>query len=84
MEVLRILIGIYIAILFIRGILSWVHIPYGSRGILSQVNRYSITLTEPLLAPIRRIMPRANVGGTGIDFSLTLLILLLFLILSRL
>ena len=37
-------------------------------------------LTEPVLRPIRQILPRPRVGGIGIDFSVLVAIVLLEII----
>ncbi len=64
-------------LLFIRIILSWVGrgIPYNSswRGVISFI--YSVT--EPILRPIRQVLP---VTGSGIDFSPLVAFLILSLI----
>ena len=44
---------VYIFILFARVICSWIRVnPYG------KVFQFIFSLTEPLLAPIRRLMPK--------------------------
>ena len=62
---------VYIIILFARVISSWIRVnPYG------KFYQFIFSLTEPLLAPIRRLMPR----GMGLDFSpMILMFILIFL-----
>lgn len=58
-------------LVFARVIISWVD-PRGS----NQVSSLIMSLTEPLLAPIRRLLPRTGM----IDFSPTILLLVLFML----
>jgi YggT family protein len=46
-----------------RAILSW--FPMSSTGVMYRVNRFLIVLTEPVIGPVRRIMPRTG----AFDFS---------------
>jgi YggT family protein len=62
------IIDIYFYILFATVIISWLGafniINYNS-PVMRQINRILYQLTEPVLGPIRRILP--NLGG--LDFS---------------
>ncbi|MEW6155447.1 MAG: YggT family protein [Actinomycetota bacterium] len=61
------LIQLYIIVLFARIILSW--FPVSPDSGLSSVYRFLHTVTEPVLAPIRRVVPPLGVGGMGLDLS---------------
>lgn len=62
---------VYIFILFARVICSWIRVnPYG------KVFQFIFSLTEPLLAPIRRLMPKTMM----LDFSPMILMLALILL----
>ena len=65
------LLGIYIYIIIIRAIMSWFMPSYNN-----PVYRVVITLTEPVLRHIRRLLP--DMGG--FDVSPILLILLIGMI----
>ena len=66
---------VYIFILFARVICSWIRVnPYG------KVFQFIFSLTEPLLAPIRRLMPKTMM----LDFSPMILMLVLILLHSLL
>ena len=54
------LIDMYSLVVFVAVILSWVQVPHNN-----PVSQFVNTLTEPLLGPIRRVLP---VMG-GLDFS---------------
>lgn len=62
---------VYIFILFARVICSWIRVnPYG------KVFQFIFSLTEPLLAPIRRLMPKTMM----LDFSPMILMFVLILL----
>ena len=64
---------IYIFIIFVRCLASWINLnPYG------KVYRFVFELTEPLMAPIRRLMPRTGM----VDFS-PMILMVLVIILER-
>ena len=50
-----------------RALLSWFPVAPGS--FLASVNHVLYRLTEPVLSPVRRILPPVRFGGMGIDLS---------------
>ncbi len=68
------LIDLYSLVVLVAVVLSWIQLPHGN-PIVGIVN----TLTEPLLAPIRGLLPAMG----GLDFS-PLILLFLLQILKRL
>ena len=74
------LLQLYIVVIFVRVILSW--FPISPDSPLASVYRFVYAVTEPVLGPIRRVMPGVGVGGMGLDFSpiIVLLGLQLFVI----
>jgi len=73
------LIYIYIWVLIISALLSWFPTTSSSGG-LATTKRVLAQITEPVLRPIRQIMPRPNIGGVGIDFSVLIAVILLTVI----
>ena len=70
-NILDIALNIYLWIIFARAILSWVNPdPY------NPIVQFLYKVTEPVLYPIRRIMPY----GVGIDFSPLIVILVIYFI----
>ncbi|MCL2854712.1 MAG: YggT family protein [Defluviitaleaceae bacterium] len=61
--------------LFIRAILSW--IPGASGGFIHSVLSF---ITEPIVAPVRRLIQKSPLGGGMLDFSFIVVILLLFIL----
>jgi YggT family protein len=68
------LIQVYIVVLFVRAIFSW--FPPPSCG-AATLYRILLDLTEPVLAPLRRVIP--PVGA----FDLSFLVLIVFLYIVR-
>lgn len=62
------LLSIYIILIFIRILMSWIpRMPYNPA--LSTVVRFIEDVTEPWLRIFRRVIPPLNVGGGGLDLS---------------
>jgi YggT family protein len=70
------LISLYIWILIIAALLSWFPISNASGG-LAATQRILSAMTEPVLRPIRQVLPRPRVGGVGVDFSVLVAVILL-------
>jgi YggT family protein len=68
---LQLLLIALIVLVFARVLISWVD-PRGS----NQVSAFIFSMTEPLLAPIRRMLPQTGF----IDFSPTILLFVLFIL----
>lgn len=62
------LIDLYTVIVFVAVVTSWFQLPPGS-----PVARFTRASTEPLLAPIRKLVPPVG----GLDFSPLVLLILL-------
>lgn len=70
-QIISLFFTVLYILLFVRVILSWVRPdPYSQ---FYEVYRFIFNITEPLLAPIRRILPPTG----GIDFSPIILFLLI-------
>jgi len=67
-EVICALLTAYIIVLFARAILSWIP---PSPGAVATISRVLFDITEPVLAPMRRIIPPTGV----IDLSFLVLII---------
>ena len=66
-------ITVYLVILFLRAIFSWFPPPSGGAATLY---RLLMDLTEPVLAPLRRVIPPAGM----FDLSFTVLIVFMFIL----
>jgi len=63
------------ALIFIRIVLSWLRMRSDN-----PLSRYVIMLTEPLLAPARKLVRRSPLGGPGVPLDISPLIV--FFVLS--
>ena len=61
---------IYLLIMLVRAVLSW--FPYSPDSPLNPVRRVVFTLTEPVLAPFRRIIP--PVGMFDLSFIVAFIV----------
>lgn len=72
------LLIIYVWLILARAILTW--LPIRVHGWLYEVQRVLFLLTEPYLKLFRRIIPIARVGGVGIDLSLFVGLIVLYVL----
>ncbi len=61
------LLDAYLIVMFARIILSWFPVEPGSG--LASVYGFLYSITEPVLGPIRRVIPPLGMGGMGLDLS---------------
>jgi YggT family protein len=61
-RILHIVLTIYLWIIILRAVFSWVYVPS-----LYQAGRVLYRLTEPVLRPVRRLLPPAKLGGLDIS-----------------
>jgi YggT family protein len=79
LEIILLILDLYVYLLIASAILSWLiafNVVNTRNPFVAAVAEFLYRITEPLLAPIRRIMP--NLGG--LDISPIILILLIYLI----
>jgi YggT family protein len=77
------LLNLYIVVLIAYSVLSW-YIAYARVSYDSPVHKVQKVLSalcDPVLNPIRRIIPAARVGGVGLDLSVLVVFLLIDIIL---
>ncbi|MGA2294371.1 MAG: YggT family protein [Acidimicrobiales bacterium] len=73
------IISIYIWVLFLTALLSWFPTSSSSGG-LSSVRRVLAAVTEPVLRPLRQVLPQPRAGGVAVDFSVLVAMLLLYVV----
>ena len=79
MGVLCLIGNLYIIALFARIILSW--FPVSPGGPMASIYEALYRITEPVLGPVRRILPPVGIGGMGLDLSPIIVLLVLRIIL---
>lgn len=77
-ELVCLLLTLYIIVLFARMVFSWVRPSYGSP--FEKVASVTWSLTEPVLRPLRNVLPPLQFGGVGLDLSFTIVFILLMAI----
>jgi YggT family protein len=81
MGLICVLLQLYIFVIFIRLIMSW--FPPTPGTTYQQIYDAFVTVTEPVLAPVRAIMPPMRMGAMALDLS-PIVVLLGLQLLSRL
>jgi YggT family protein len=74
------LLQLYLLILLARIVLSWFPPPQG--GFMMSLQRFLYAATEPVLAPLRAVLPPVRMGGMALDLSPTVLILGIYFLIS--
>jgi YggT family protein len=80
LAILADLLTLYLIILFARMILSW--FPISPDGAMASISRFLYAVTEPVLAPLRAVLPPVQLGGMGLDLSPMILFFIIILLLS--
>jgi YggT family protein len=66
-DIIAWVIEAYVVVLVVRALLSWIPMSQGSS--LTSFSRAIEVVTEPVLKPVRRVIPPLRAGGMGIDVS---------------
>jgi len=61
------ILNVFLFILVVRVVLSYIPAPPGS--VLVPIQRFFETITEPVLRPVRRVVPPLRIGGAAMDLS---------------
>lgn len=73
MSVLCYLIQAYALVVFARIVFEWIPVSYDHP--VARVRSLLRSATEPLLSPLRSILPPVRLGGVGLDLSPLVLML---------
>jgi len=79
-HILILVIEAYVIVLVARALLSWVPVRPGSP--VTGVTRVLDRITEPVLRPVRRVLPPIRAGGMGIDLSIIIVIVVAEILVS--
>jgi YggT family protein len=78
-----VVLELFLVVLIVYSILSWylayARVSYDSPAY--KLNRVLSSICDPILRPIRRVIPTARIGGVGLDLSVLVLFLLIQVIL---
>lgn len=81
--ILHKLINAYILILLARAIISWFPTYSVTNPAIRQIFVVIYKLTEPILAPVRRLIMPVRIGAGAVDFSTFIVIALLTFLNAR-
>lgn len=73
LALISLVLSLFVLVLFVRGILSWIP---EKRGALRTVDDIVFRLTEPVLAPVRRVIP--PMGGIDVSFIVVIVAIWIF------
>lgn len=73
MGIVHLLISLYLLVLVAAALASW----FPPRGFAADVQRVLRTLTEPVLRPVRAVLPMVRLGGAGLDLSIFVVMIVL-------
>jgi YggT family protein len=79
LEIILLILDLYVWLLIAAAILSWLiafNVVNTRNQLVAGIAEFLYRITEPALAPIRRIMPKMG----GLDISPIILILLIYLV----
>jgi YggT family protein len=80
-EVIRLILSCFLICLFVRVILSYFPISYGTP--MAKVQRVVGAITDPILGPVRRVVPPVSLGGGGVlDLSPVIVFIVIFILLT--
>jgi YggT family protein len=80
MQVIRILLWAYFIVLLIRVLSSWFPVP--PSGPVRTIISWTYTLTEPVLRPLRGLIPPVRMGAVGLDLSAMILFIAIGILLQ--
>jgi YggT family protein len=66
-DLLIAILQIYMLVLLVRIVLSW--FPTSGGGFIESAQRVLIAATEPVLAPLRAVLPPVRLGAVALDLS---------------
>lgn len=67
MALLALVLQFWLIAVFVRIVLSW--FPVTSGGALASINHALGAITDPVLRPVRAMLPPVRIGGAGLDLS---------------
>jgi len=74
--VLCLLLQFYVLAIFGRVLLRW--FPLNPDGAMATVTGFLLAVTDPVMKPVRRMLPAARFGGMALDFSPVIVIFGIF------
>jgi YggT family protein len=80
-SVIYLVLQVFLLCLLARAVLSWFP---SSGGALDSVRRALMTITEPVLAPVRALLPPVRLGAVGLDLSFMVVFFVILIVMRYL
>lgn len=80
MIIIHYVLLVYWIILFIRVLSSWFRVP--PSGPIRSLLGFVYSVTEPLMRPLRNMLPPVRIGGMGLDLSPIILFVVIGILLE--
>ena len=84
-QIIELVLGTFIALLFVRLIVDWIQIfarSWSPRGPVLVVLEGVYTATDPPVKALRRLIPPLRLGGMAIDLSFVALLVICWILLK--
>ena len=78
--IVHLILNVFLFSLMARIVLSW--FPSSGPGTLETIQLVLFRITEPVLAPIRNLIPPVRFGGMGLDLSPLIVFLVLEILMA--
>ena len=85
LSIVSLVLLLFQVLLIVRAVLDWSVVlagPTAAGSARARLTSAVWTVTEPVLAPVRRVLPPLRVGGAAIDLSFIAVLLLIVVIRS--
>jgi YggT family protein len=81
-SLLGLVLGLFQFVLVARVIVDWIEVLGSGRGgaVLDTARRITHGITEPVVAPVRRLVQPVRMGNVGLDLSVLIVFVLVFVV----
>lgn len=73
---------LFVLVMLVRLVLDWVALVRATPFWVRRARALSHAGTEPVLAPVRRVLPPLRAGGVGIDLAFTVVLIVALILRS--
>jgi YggT family protein len=78
---IKLVLELFLLCLMGRAVLSWFP---SNGGAMDTIRRALFTITEPVLAPVRSLLPPVQLGGLGLDLSFMIVFFVIVILMQYL
>ncbi|HKN96095.1 MAG TPA: YggT family protein [Pseudonocardiaceae bacterium] len=73
---------LFIVVLIVRAVLGWAAMVTVGSGWMRRAHALTHSVTEPVIAPVRRVLPPVRTGGLSIDLAFTVIFIVALILRS--